>query len=197
MSVTINTKTTGMAELTAYLNAVQGKLKSPSRAMGDCARWARDRVKRYFVHDSARAEDGINWPDKSPFWKAIEAPKGRKSLRYSGHLANNFGAAGDATGFAYGTNVDYARIHNEGSGGKKVRIFIWLRERTGGERARSRSNREFMANYQLALPESPGAFLFGIEQRIYKREFILDPPPPSYIKHWMEILSKFYFEGEK
>lgn len=203
MAITINVKTTGFEEFARYLKGMVERMKNARPALLDCARWAQKEIKGYFNGETGainRAKDGIYWPDKSPVWQELEkgdgptSTRGRWPLYYTGKLMSSIGFAATKDTFTYGTNKEYAQIHNEGSKGQKIVIPLWIRQvKQYGAQRISKSGAGTLMGYRITTPDAPGAFPIGIRQRIYKREFIKEPTK-RFVDKWMAILQDSFLK---
>lgn len=186
-------KTQGLNEFKRFMKSLEGRVKDPGRAMRACSIWAAARVKKYFSDAAARAADGISWKPKSPLWARWQGKS--KPLWHTGTLARSISHSSGSRSFAYGTNVDYAEQHNEGTySEKKKRITVWLK--LPDKFARRPGYKAKLEEHKLATPDEQGAFKYEFEQKIYKRPFIIYPPPPAYIRKWQEIIGGFFMEGK-
>jgi len=179
--IIIRSSIKGARELRDFIRKTANRIKNPRRAFNACALWAASRTKKYFVDPRLRRMDGLNWPDKSRKWAEWQGQIGKgKPLFHTGHLMRSIQSSADGRGFAYGTNLKYAHVHNVGADRPRT-ITIYLREQPGG-------------GERLTEPDDPCGEKRLVEVQPRKRTF-LGQPPERFIKRWQDILLNFFIEG--
>lgn len=175
----ISVNLTGLKEFRAEFRKLIERVSDPEKAMRACALFAVEQVQRYFIDPGLRRKDGLDWPRKSKRWSVWEGQgeRGDKPLYFRGKLKASISGAGSKTGFAYGTNLKYAHIHNVGAENPQA-ITVHLRKMADGTE-------------RLVDPGEPDAIARKIQVQPRKRTF-LDNPPERFVNNWQDILLKHF-----